>query len=308
MYLLDDNNEPVDAEFSLDLVDSELCVVVESSGGAKPRRSVQRRNPHYNKLLNIIFSRLADAGICITRVVLDSATVAGLPVETRVAELDTPYPVCLATIDKDEFRKMLGRKIAGMHRDPAATQGGNAQKRIRICLDNPVKPEQLVVDPGSTSLVDKVPEYLPGLDDTEREYLRAARLGQGGFRSALLELYGEACPVTGIANPDLLVASHIKPWSACTNAERLDQHNGILLSALIDRLFDRGLITFSGEGRVMVSPKLSLADRELCNLNAAKLIKLSDKNRRYLAYHRAMEFKCAGPEGQPLSPNVSQNG
>jgi len=43
------------------------------------------------------------------------------------------------------------------------------------------------------------------------------------------------------------LASHIKPWSACTNEERLDTRNGLLLSALMDKLFDRYFITFEPE-------------------------------------------------------------
>lgn len=290
MYLLDDKNELVDAEFSLDHVDAEHCIVVESSGGSNPARGVKRRNPEYNKLLSAIFSRLAKSKVRISRVVLDSAQVASIPLSQRVAELDTPYPVDLSSVDVEEFRKMLGRKIAGMHRDPGATQGGNAQKRIRICLERPVRPEQLV----STSVAQEPPQtvidYAPGLDETEREYLRSARVGQGGFRKALLKQFGEACPVTGISNPELLVASHIKPWSACSNIERLDSQNGLLLSALIDRLFDRGLITFDDDGRVIISPKLSASDRNLCNLGSAKPITLSERNRAYMAYHREIEF------------------
>lgn len=80
MYLLDKLNKPVDAEFSLDLVENEPCVVVESSGGSNPIRGVKRRNPDYNKLLSILFSRLADSGIRITKVVLDSERVTGFPV------------------------------------------------------------------------------------------------------------------------------------------------------------------------------------------------------------------------------------
>ena len=92
-----------------------------------------------NKLLNILFSRLARSGTRITRVVLDSEKVADLPVSERVAKLDIPSPVNLSEVDVDEFRRMLGRKIAAMHRDPDATQGGNAQKRIRLCLDRALR-------------------------------------------------------------------------------------------------------------------------------------------------------------------------
>ena len=290
MYLLDDNKELVDAEFSLDHVGAEHCIVVESSGGSSPARGVKRRNPEYNKLLTILFSRLAYSGVRITRVVLDSAQVANVPVSDRIADLDIPYPVDLSGLDVEDFRKMLGRKIAAMHRDPGATHGGNAQKRIQICLERPVRPEQLVSASAEQEPLGNVSDYAPGLGATEREYLRSARVGQGGFRKALLRQFGEACPVTGISNPELLIASHIKPWSACSNSERLDSQNGLLFFALIDRLFDRGLITFSDEGRLIVSPKLSASDRSLCNLGAAKPIALTERNRAYMAYHREFEF------------------
>lgn len=290
MYLLDEKKELVDAEFSLGLVDSDHCIVVESSGGANQARGVKRRNPDYNKLLSALFSRLAQAKIRISRVVLDSERVATVPVQDRVAELDTRYPVDLSGLDVEEFRKMLGRKIAAMHRDPEAIRGGNAQKRIKICLERPVQPEQLVSSSAEYIYPEPVIDYAPGLDETEREYLRSARIGQGGFRKALLKQFGSACPVTGISNPELLIASHIKPWNACTNSERLDSQNGILLSALIDRLFDRGLVTFSGEGKLLISPMLSESDGEFCNLASAKPVKLTEKNRVYLAYHREFEF------------------
>lgn len=291
MYLVDDEYTPVDAEFSLDWVDSEFCVVVESSGGSNPKTGVKRRNPHYNKLLNILLTRLAIAGARITRVVLDSEKVAGLPVTERIATLDVPYPVNLRQLDINEFRKMVGRKIAAMHRDPDAIQGGNAQKRIRLCLDQIIAPEQIMVGPSDVPMAEPFPDYTPGLTETEVKYLIAARLGQGDFRKELLKLHSDGCPVTGITNTELLVASHIKPWSASTNSERLDPHNGILLSALVDRLFDRGLITFEDDGAMLVSQSLSPADRVLCNLNAAKPIALSEKNRHYLAYHREVKFK-----------------
>jgi hypothetical protein len=290
MYLLDEKNELVDAEFSLDLVDAEHCIVVESSGGSNPTRGVKRRNPEYNRLLSILFSRLAQSKVRIARVVLDSAQVATVSVTDRIAELDTPYPVDLSNLDVEEFRKMLGRKIAAMHRDPRARQGGNAQKRIRICLECPVRPEQLVSASAEQTPPSQIIEYAPGLDETEREYLRSARIGQGGFRKALLKQFGEACPVTGITNPELLIASHIKPWSACSNSDRLDSQNGLLLSALVDRLFDRGLISFSDGGQLMVSPKLSESDWRLCNLCAAKPIALTERSKVYMAYHREIEF------------------
>ena len=79
------------------------------------------------------------------------------------------------------------------------------------------------------------------------------RIHQDYFRSVLLANCGGACCLTGIVIPALLTASHIKPWSAATPSERLMSSNGLLLNALHDRAFDRGLITLDDRYRVVVS-------------------------------------------------------
>lgn len=94
------------------------------------------------------------------------------------------------------------------------------------------------------------------LDDTTRKAIVAARRGQGLFRKNL-EGIESACRLTGVTNPSLLIASHIKPWRACkTSAERLDGMNGLLLTPDADRLFDRGYISFREKGEVMVSSRI----------------------------------------------------
>ena len=92
---------------------------------------------------------------------------------------------------------------------------------------------------------------------TEAERMVIQRIGQDVFRDALMDYWGGRCPMTGITEPGLLRASHIVPWADCTDAQRLDVHNGLLLSALWDAAFDRGLISFADDGRVLVSPQLS---------------------------------------------------
>ena len=74
---------------------------------------------------------------------------------------------------------------------------------------------------------------------TEAERLVIQRIGQDVFRDALMAYWGGRCPLTGITEPGLLRASHIVPWADCTDAQRLDVHNGLLLSALWDAAFDR---------------------------------------------------------------------
>jgi hypothetical protein len=64
-----------------------------------------------------------------------------------------------------------------------------------------------------------------------------------------------------VTNPWLLIASHIKPWRSCETAtERLDGANGLMLTPDVDRLFDRGMISFSDDGAVLVSPALPAED------------------------------------------------
>ncbi|MDF7823300.1 HNH endonuclease [Pontiellaceae bacterium B12227] len=296
MYLLDENNQLIDSECSLDMLDGEQCLIIESSGGANPARGVTRRNPDYNKLVGLVLRRLAGASVRITRVVLDSKKVEDLPIEDRIAVLDRHYPVDLSTCDTDEFRRVLGRSIAGMHRRSNAKSGGNAQKRIRICLERPIAPDVLIAGECPEKAIERAGAHAPALTETEVEYIHKARKGQGQFRKCLLERFNSTCPVTGITNPDLLIASHIKPWKACNNTERLDPANGVLLSALADQLFDKGLITFTSEGNVISSKDLCDKDRKSCDIDSWAQITLDDASEKYLAYHRTYQYRQVEPE------------
>lgn len=81
------------------------------------------------------------------------------------------------------------------------------------------------------------------------------RVNQSVFRLMVLANYNRQCAITGIDIPDLLVASHIIPWSA-NEKERLNPENGICLSALYDKAFDKGLIGFDKKFQVIFSANL----------------------------------------------------
>jgi hypothetical protein len=83
--------------------------------------------------------------------------------------------------------------------------------------------------------------------ETTKQALIDARRGQGNFRDQLMARWDNSCAVTGCNQPQVLRASHIKPWKKCSNAERLNPYNGLLLSANLDALFDRGLVSFETE-------------------------------------------------------------
>ena len=91
------------------------------------------------------------------------------------------------------------------------------------------------------------------LDETERRALVLARRGQGLFRASV-QFIERACRVTKVERREHLIASHIKPWRDSANDERLSGENGLLLTPTIDHLFDKGFISFEGDGDLIVSP------------------------------------------------------
>jgi hypothetical protein len=122
---------------------------------------------------------------------------------------------------------------------------------------------------------------------TEAERLVIQRIGQDIFRNALMDYWSRCCPMTGITDPALLRASHNKPWAECTDAERLDVHNGLLLSALWDAAFDKGLVSFADDGSALASPRLGKKECEALGLaKALPLEGLREAHRANLAFHR----------------------
>ncbi len=132
----------------------------------------------------------------------------------------------------------------------------------------------------------------PGLDNTTRQALIAARIGQGQFRKQVAQRWGLTCAVNGCAQQEVLRASHIKPWWASTNEERLDPANGLFLTANLDALFDRGLLTFDDEGKMHVSKSVPIADRSL--LGVPRRLRRNPKmdERPFLKYHRERIFRA----------------
>ncbi|MDE3037521.1 MAG: HNH endonuclease [Pseudomonadota bacterium] len=125
------------------------------------------------------------------------------------------------------------------------------------------------------------------IDTTTRKALIDARVGQGKFRRDVMARWENACAFSGCMTEAVLRASHIKPWCECSNEERLDPANGLLLAANLDALFDRGLISFEDDGRLLISSRLSDGERELLHLSEGRLRGNIDAfMRRYLAHHR----------------------
>lgn len=126
----------------------------------------------------------------------------------------------------------------------------------------------------------------PALSSTEKEAVIMARRGQGLFRANVLGIEPR-CRVTGVTDPNCLIASHIKPWSDSTNSERMSAFNGLMLAPHVDHLFDGGFISFTDNGDLLVSARCSAAVLEAWGisptLNVGPFLRAQ---RPFLDYHR----------------------
>ena len=116
-----------------------------------------------------------------------------------------------------------------------------------------------------------------------------ARRGQEKFRQALLARI-KCCEITKVEVGAVLKASHIKPWAVSSNVERLDHHNGLLLVANVDALFDKGLITFDTSGRLVRSRQITDEQLNALGIDPNGSINIWPKRNTYLDYHRAKVF------------------
>jgi hypothetical protein len=124
---------------------------------------------------------------------------------------------------------------------------------------------------------------------TQREALCLARIGQGQFRLDLNQQWSWQCALTGLGIQELLRASHIKAWCKANDTERLDPYNGLLLAAHVDALFDKHLLSFADDGRLLVSSRLKDDDLRRMGIDpeSARIEGLDKRHRTYLAHHRA---------------------
>lgn len=145
---------------------------------------------------------------------------------------------------------------------------------------NEVKDHELIREMKSSSII-----------STEIEQLIKARKGQGRFRQNVTNIESK-CRVTGVCERAVLVASHIKPWRESSNVERLDGFNGLLLSPHIDKLFDKGWISFSDTGDLLYAS--SKVREILSKWNIILPLNVGAFSREqvsYMSYHRLHVFK-----------------
>lgn len=126
--------------------------------------------------------------------------------------------------------------------------------------------------------------------DLEKIALVKARRGQGIFK-ANVRMIEKSCRVTGVTNIKHLRASHIKPWAASSDLEKVDGYNGLLLSPHVDHLFDRGFISFEDSGDMLISKTLRQSVLDKWSLDSGKNVgKFEQPHHDYLEYHRDVVF------------------
>ena len=140
------------------------------------------------------------------------------------------------------------------------------------------------------------------IPETEKMQLISARKGQGLFRKRVIEI-DKKCNVTDVSFNELLIASHIKPWRESTNKERLDGNNGLLLSPHIDKIFDKFMISFSNDGKIIVYNENANDVLKKWNINdKLKYFHFSEKRVYYLEYHRK---KCIAKNKKKQNQHIT---
>lgn len=136
-------------------------------------------------------------------------------------------------------------------------------------------------------LVDSILASIANVTSTEKEAITKQRIGQGYFKELLLEKYSCKCALCGIQTEQMLIGSHIKSWKDSSDAEKLDENNGLLLCAHHDALFDKHLISFEDTGNVIVSSTLTASERVELQIAAIPPITVNSNMKVYLADHRS---------------------
>lgn len=173
-------------------------------------------------------------------------------------------------------------------------EGGFDSRMIpSVKLVNVAAPQSADSNPGADLLSDI--DECAQAPETERQAILNSRIGQGLFRTKLIEYWGK-CAVSGASCINLLRASHIKPWKSSTNAERLNHFNGLLLAPNLDAAFDSGFVTFDRQGRIVLSRRMSGATAYQLHISSKMRIDsklLAHEHHVFLDHHREHVYSDA---------------
>jgi hypothetical protein len=167
---------------------------------------------------------------------------------------------------------------------------------LRRLLDGQVEEleEKIRTSIGTDLMDDRAEEMIrmrSDLGPVEKEHLIRARRGQGLFRHNVEEIEG-GCRLTQLLDRRHLVASHIKPWREADDREKLDGYNGLLFSPHVAHLFDRGYVSFTDDGGLIVSRYLNPRVLKVWHIAPATRVEaFRPEQNAYLDYHRREVFE-----------------
>lgn len=160
------------------------------------------------------------------------------------------------------------------------TRAGNASKSCFDQAYDKAKRTHVITQ------IEDVRNKIKDLSETEKEAVVKQRIGQGYFRDLLMRKYNCKCLLCSITTSKLLVASHIKPWSQSSKAEKLNENNGLLLCAHHDALFDKFLLSFEDDGTPIISSTIAHEEYDALGLNDIPKITVSSEMLPFLRWHR----------------------
>ena len=131
----------------------------------------------------------------------------------------------------------------------------------------------------------------PILIETEAEAKVKIRKGEQKFKKQLAPLWDHQCAICGITLPELLKASHAKPWKDATDEERIDPYNGILLCSNHDALYDRGYIAFDGTGKIHISSDIDRTEYGKYAIHDKMRVHRVEENKKYFKWHKREVFR-----------------
>lgn len=251
------------------------------AGAPKPLESAGARVPAV-----LVVKALTDTGYDLLSSVRDGWMAAGISGGAgQVLVRDTDAGVLLA-ISEPTMAQQIG--LASTELSPPEGMADIGIAHDAMQLYEALRVLHSLQTHQAAKLSARVEARLAGIPETERTREVRQRIGQDVFREALMDLWQGRCAVTGISfPPELLRASHAKPWAKANDKERLDPFNGVLLATHLDAMFDNGLIGFDEQGRLLVSSQLDPVVQSHFDIHQGlRLRSTAPGHLPYLAWHR----------------------
>jgi predicted restriction endonuclease len=201
--------------------------------------------------------------------------------------------VLIRTFNDDlfEYETLMQNGLKGAPQNPNKLE--NNKKLLNYLLLNENKCARLFTGIEEKELNDNIVSSInnKGYTSIERQSIVKTRIGQGIYRSILLDRFDEKCVICGISGSNLLIASHIKAWSECEPGEHLNANNGLLLCPNHDKLFDSHLISFDLDGNIIIDGALSAKNKLLLGIESKINISLNDENQHFMEFHRTHFYR-----------------